>query len=111
MLKFVFPRFTQTGLCILYTLRLQRQVRYCDMLYAHSNTMRDTKHRGFGFNCATRSNTQDGDAIVQIKRYRQSNKNNRERVRERFARISRKYEEWYFVSLEFVTRMRIVFRI
>jgi hypothetical protein len=35
------------------------QVRYCVMLYAHSNTTRYTKHAGFGFNCAARSNTRD----------------------------------------------------
>jgi len=38
------------------------QVRYCVMLYAHSNTTRYTKHAGFGFNCAARSNTRDGAA-------------------------------------------------
>lgn len=56
-LSLYFQDLLKTRLRILYTLRLQRQVRYCDILYAHSNTMRDTKHRGFGFNCATRSNT------------------------------------------------------
>lgn len=62
ILKFVFPRFTQTVLCILYTLQLQRQVRYCVMLYVYSNTMRYTEHHGFGSNCATRPNTHYGNA-------------------------------------------------